>query len=73
MKKKNIPLTQANYVDCGEAIKLEDIKEEINEEESVEDPPSIHQEAENSHICENIKNEVTEEESVDDPLYSSGD
>ena len=29
---------------------------------------SIHQETENSHICENIKNKVTEEDTVDDPL-----
>ena len=27
-----------NFVDCGEPIKVEYIKEEINEEESVEDP-----------------------------------
>ena len=43
-------------VDCDETIKLEDIKEEINEEESVEDPLSIHQE------------EMNEEESVEVPL-----
>ena len=30
-----------NYVDCGESIKAEDIKEEINDEESVEDPLDI--------------------------------
>ena len=28
-----------SYVECGESIKLEDIKEEIKEEESVEDSP----------------------------------
>ena len=33
--------TKISYVDCGESIKLEDIKEEINEEESVDDPLSI--------------------------------
>ena len=27
-----------NFVDCGESIKVEYIKEEINEEESVDDP-----------------------------------
>ena len=34
MKSKNTnnPLTQSSFVDCGESIKLEDIKEEINEE-----------------------------------------
>ena len=67
-KNKNIPLTQSSFVDCGEGIKLEDIKEEIKEEESVEDPRSIHQENENSYIYDDIKEEVKEEESVDDPL-----
>jgi hypothetical protein len=65
----NIPLTQSIFVDCGEGIKLEAIKEEINEEESVDDPLPIHQETENSNNCEDIKKEVKEEESVDDPLY----
>ena len=55
-------------MDCGENIKLEDIKGELNEEESVEDPLSIHQETENNNICEDIKEEINEEESVDDPL-----
>ena len=32
-----------NFVDCGENIKVESIKEEINEEESVEDPLYILQ------------------------------
>ena len=68
-KAKNIQLTQSSFVDCGESIKEEDIKEEINEEESVDDPLTIHQEAENSNICEVIKEEVKEEESVDDPLF----
>ena len=54
-KNINIPLTQSIFVDCGESIKEEDIKEEIKEEESVDDPLSIHQEAENSNICEVIK------------------
>ena len=31
-----------NFISCGEIIKIEDIKGEINEEESVEDPLSIH-------------------------------
>ena len=65
---KNIPLTQASFVDCGESIKEEDIKEEINEEESVDDPLSIHQETENRNNCEDIKEEINEEESVDNPL-----
>ena len=37
----------------------------MNEEESVQDPLSIHQETENSDICEDIKEEVEEEESVE--------
>ena len=39
-KNTNIPLTQSCFVDCGESIKEEDIKEEIKEEESVDDPSS---------------------------------
>ena len=31
-------------------------------------PNTIHQEIENSNICENIKDELKEEENVDDPL-----
>ena len=70
MKSKNIniPIIQSSFVDCVEFIKTEDIKEEINEEESVDDPLSIHQKRENSNICEDIKEEVIEEESDDDPL-----
>ena len=43
MKSKNriIPLTQSNFIDCGETVKVEDIKEEMNEEESVDDPLSM--------------------------------
>ena len=36
------------------------------------DPLSIHQETENSNICEDIEEEVKEEESVDDPLSIQG-
>ena len=36
---------QTSFVDCGEGIKGEDIKEEIKEEESVDDPLSIQGEA----------------------------
>jgi hypothetical protein len=70
MKSKNriIPLTQSNFVDCGESIKEEDIKEEIKEVKSVDDPLTIHQETESSNFCEDIKEEINEEESVDDPL-----
>ena len=41
----------------------------MNEEASVKDPLSIHEETENSNICEDIKEEVKEEESVHDPLF----
>jgi hypothetical protein len=40
-KNTNIHITQSSFVDCGESIKVEDIKEEMNEEESVDDPLSI--------------------------------
>jgi uncharacterized Zn-finger protein len=35
--------TKISYVDCGESIKLENIKEGINEEEIVEDPLYVQQ------------------------------
>ena len=60
---------KSTFVDCGKTIKIEDIKDEINKVESVDDPLSIHQDTENSNICEVIKEEVKEEESVDDPLF----
>ena len=34
----NIPLTQTSFVDCGGTIKVEDIKEEVNEEGREDDP-----------------------------------
>ena len=59
-KNTNIPFTQSNFVDCGETIKEEDIKEEIKDVVSVEDPLTIHHEIENSNICENIYKEINE-------------
>ena len=59
-KKVNIPLTQSSFVDCGESIKEEDIKEEINEDESVDDPLSIHKEK-TSDESENIVTKLKEE------------
>ena len=35
-KNTNIPITQSSFVDCGESIKEEDIKEEMKDEESVD-------------------------------------
>ena len=74
VKNTNIPLTQSSFVDCGKGIKLEDIKEEINEEESVDDPISIHQKTESNNVCgenikvETIKDEINEDESTEDSL-----
>jgi KRAB domain-containing zinc finger protein len=45
-----------SFVDCGESIKEEDIKEEVKDEESDNDPLTIHQEIANSNfVCEDIK------------------
>ena len=49
-----------------ESIKEEAIKEEIKEEESVEDPISIHKESENRNVIEDIKEDIKEEESIED-------
>ena len=70
MKSRNtdIPLTQSSFVDCGESIKEEDIKEEIKEEESVDDHASISYSTE-TYIKEEIKEEgkeVDEGQGVDD-------
>ena len=69
MKSKNgiIPPTQSSFIDCGETVKVEDIKEEMNEEESVDDPLSIQGQT-NSEESENIVTEVKEEGIDDDTL-----
>jgi uncharacterized Zn-finger protein len=64
-KNKDSSFHRDNFDDYGETIKKEDIKGEINEEESDEDPLSIHQETENSNICEDITEEVKEGENVE--------
>jgi hypothetical protein len=64
-KNKDSSFHRDNFDDCGETIKKEDIKGEINEEESEEDPLSIHQKTEHSNIWEDIKEEVKEEENVE--------
>ena len=62
-------LTQTRFVECDEAVKAEDIKEEIKTKESVDDPLTIHQEIENRNICDVIKQELKEGvENVEDPL-----
>ena len=55
-----------NYVDCSEPIKVESIKEEINEEESLEDPLSIQGETTKDGSENNV--EIKEEVNDDDPL-----
>jgi hypothetical protein len=69
MKSRNINISpnQSNFIDCGETVKVEDIKEEMNEEESVDDPLSIQGQI-NSNVSENIVTEVKEELNSDDPL-----
>ena len=50
--QKEVPnYTQIEFIDCVESEKLEDDKEETNEEENVDDPISIHQVAKNSYVC----------------------
>ena len=58
-KNTNLPYTQSSFVDCGKSIKIDDIKEEIKEEESVDDLSSISCSTE-SYIKEEIKEEVRE-------------
>ena len=53
-RNTNVPLTQNSFVDCDESIKEEDIKEEIKEEENVDDPST------KTYIKEEIKVEVNE-------------
>ena len=55
----NIPLTQSSFVDCGESIKAEDIKEEMNEE----DPLAIEGDTtkvESEIIVREVKEEVVD-------------
>jgi hypothetical protein len=72
MKSRNtdIPLTQSSFVDCDESIKVEDIKEEIKEDESVDDPLSTNQKIEDSNVSEDIiiKEEIKEEEGFENTL-----
>ena len=57
-KNTNVPLTQSSFVDCGEIIKEEYIKEEMKDEENVDDPLSIEGETTKS---ENIAIEFKKE------------
>ena len=60
-RNTKVPFIQNTFVDCGVSIKEKDTKEEINEEESVDDPLTIQQEIEKSVVCEDIKEEIKEE------------
>ena len=53
-----------NLVDCGETIKVEDIKKELNQEESLMDENTLYEEMK----VEDINEEMNEEESVEDPI-----
>ena len=71
MKRKILikSLNQSSLVYFGEFIKEEVIKEETNEDESVDDPLTIHVKIENRNICDDIKEELKEGvENVEDPL-----
>ena len=57
----NILITQSSFVDCSESIKEEDIKEEIKNDGSVDDPLSIQgdtTESESQNIVAELKEEV---------------
>ena len=73
-KKTNIALAQSSFVDCGESIKEEDIKEEIKEEESVDGPSSMSYSTE-IVLKQEIKEEVKdsdEEQGVEDSNVDTG-
>ena len=61
-KNTDILITQSSFVDCGEFIKEEDIKEEVKDDvESVDDPLSIQgdtTEIESKNIVAELKEEV---------------
>ena len=56
---KDTSSNQNTFVDCNEAIKDEDIKEEMNEEESVEDPLYNNKET-NKTLC--VSHDILEED-----------
>ena len=63
-RKESLNIYSSNshneLIDCGEVVKVEDIKEEMNEVESVDDPLNIQQEK-TSGGSENIATEIKEE------------
>ena len=67
LKSKNTNIS-LSFVNCADSIKEEDIKEEVKDKESVDDPLPIHHEIANSNECQDIKKEINEEDNVDDPL-----
>ena len=66
-RNTNDPLTQSSFVDCGESIKEEDIKEEIKDDETVDDPLNVQGET-TSGESENIVTKLKEEGIEDDTL-----
>ena len=67
----NLSIAQPSFADCGEFIKLEDIKEEIKEEESVDDPLSIQEgnrRSENDDIYTGVKEEGIDD---DNPFFQT--
>jgi hypothetical protein len=75
LKKKEIhnfkiPITKSRFVDCDESIKEEDIKEEIKEEENVDDPSFTSYSTE-SDIKQEIKEELKEVDEEQGVEYSN--
>ena len=56
-RKTYIPFTQSSFVDCDDSFKIGDIKKEIKEEESVDDPSSSIYYTEN-YTMQEIKEEI---------------
>ena len=61
----DITLTQSSFVDCGKSIKKEDIKEEIKEKKSFDDPSSLIYSTER-YTKQEIREEVDEAQGYDD-------
>jgi hypothetical protein len=74
-KNTNILITQSSFVDCDEFIKEEDIKEDIKEEESVDDPLSIQGDTtESKNIVAELKEEVIDGDTLPvQEIHNSGD
>ena len=65
------PSNSNTFIDCAKSIKEEDIKEEIKEEENVDDPLAIEGDitkVESEIFVKEVKEEVVD----DDPLFIQG-